>query len=562
MSIRDLIQSDVNKALASAGLPGEVRIVSTSEPKFGDYTTSWALQQSRILGKSPHELATTLIEALAESEVYEKPELVEPGFINFRLSKAFLVKHLSLVLAEGSRFGSASTYKGKKALVEYSSPNVAKPMHVGHLRNTNIGQSLINILSFVGYETISDNHLGDWGTQFGRMLWAYKMWGHSITDPNVDDLVKLYVRFHEEAKTKPHLLVEAKEEFLRLEKGDKENVALWKRFTDISTTEFDRIYRDLGAKFDHSYGESAYKKEFDKVTKELVGAGVVTRDPDGSVVAKFDEMPPLVLIKSDGATLYGVRDLATAKFRRDKFNPDLVLLVVAVEQTLYWEQVFELLRKMGWMGKANYVHVSYGLTRLMDGKMSTRTGDIVAAADLLNEAKARAEKLLAEKNPGKNPDGSLVRAIAAGSIKWADLKIARESGVAFDWDRVFSLDGNSGPYMQYSYARTQSILKKAPKDDLRGFDAELLTDGLEQSLLRMLAKFPEIVEESASTFSPHIIAHYSFSLAQEFSRFYETTPVLSSEGALKRSRLALVAAVGQTIKNSLHLLSIPTPEKI
>src|SRR2546429_221844 len=558
MSVHDYIQSDLEKAVKKAGFDdvSGVAVTSTTDMQFGDYTTSWALQRSKTLGQSPAELAEKIVGSFSESEIYQKPEVVKPGFINFRLKSDFLGKHLRLVLAEGSRFGSATTFKGKRALVEYSSPNIAKPMHVGHLRNTNIGQALVNLLSFVGYETISDNHLGDWGTQFGRMLWAYKMWGHGIENPKVQDLLDLYVRFHEEAKTHPHLLNEAKEEFARLEQGDKENRQLWEQFTKISLDEFNRLYAELGAKFDYQHGESFYHKSFASVTDELLRAGVVVRDPDNSVVAKFEDTPPLVLMKSDGATLYGIRDLATAKYRREKFDPDLVLLVVAVEQSLYWQQLFELLRKLNWMGKAEYVHVSYGLTRLKEGKMSTRAGDIVSAEQLIGEAKSRAEKLLAEKNPGVKVSQKLVGQIAIGSIKWADLKISRESGVIFDWDSVFAWEGNSGPYMQYSYARIQSLLKKSLKEDLSTFSVDRLEGEHEQYILRMIAKFPEVVEGSARSFSPQALSHYAFSLAQEFSKFYENVPVLSSEGADRKARLALVRAVGIVLKNSLDLLAI------
>jgi arginyl-tRNA synthetase len=562
MSIGNFIQSDLEEAVGKAGFSGEVRIVSTTGERYGDYTTSWALQQSKVLGKSPTDLAVRVINSIPDSDIYEPPELVTPGFINFRLKKGFLGKHLKLVLAEGDRFGSSNSFKGKRALVEYSSPNIAKPMHVGHLRNTNIGQAILNTLSFVGYETISDNHLGDWGTQFGRMLWAYKMWGHRVRNPSVQDLLNLYVRFHEEAKTNSHLLIEANEEFMKLEQGDKENRSLWEQFTKISLNEFNRIYDDLGAKFDYSHGESFYEKDFANVADELVKSGVAIRDPDGSIVAKFEDMPPLVMRKSDGATLYAIRDLATAKYRRENFDPDLVVLVVAVEQSLYWRQLFEIMNRANWMGKAEYVHASYGLTRLKGGKMSTRAGDVVSAEELIKEAKVRAEELIVQKRSGSRASSKLIRDIAIGSIKWADLKIGRDSGVVFDWETAFSMDGNSGPYIQYSFARTQSILRKTPKSDERVYDTSLLVEDDEMLLLRMLTKFPEVVEGSARSLAPQMLCQYAFSLAQQFSRFYENIPVLSSERKVKTVRLALVAAVGITLRNSLSLLGIPTPDRV
>lgn len=563
MTIKQRIQSDLEKAITKAGFePGvEALVAWTSDEKYGDYTSSWALQRGKMLGEMPMRMAQQVAESFLESELYEKPELVEPGFINFRLKSSFLESHLRLILAEDKKFGSSSEHKGEKVILEFSSPNVAKPLSIGHLRNINIGQALQRMFLFVGYQTISEDHIGDWGTQFGKLMWAYKMWGQKIDNPTVNDLFSLYVRFHEEAKSKPFMEVEARQEFLKLEQGDKENRALWEKLVGIGMADFERLYKEFGIKFDLIRGESFYEKDLPGIIDEALKSGIAKKDADGSVVIPVEWETPFLVLKSDGATLYNTRDLATVKARL-QMNPNKILYVVAAEQSFYMKQLFEAVERLGWAKGVELAHVVYGLTRLESGKMSSRTGNVVTAEELLSTAQERAQRVFDEKNPGKSASTKLIREIAIGAIKWNDLKITRTSEVVFDWDRVFSTDGNTGPYVQYSYARTQSILRKSEKENWKAFSLGHLHGEKELLLLRMLAKFPELVEEAVRTYSPHLICQYVFSLAQEFSKFYESVPVLSSEESLRRARICLVAAVGISIHNSLALLAIPTPERL
>jgi arginyl-tRNA synthetase len=564
MTIKQRIQTDLERGIEKAGFDvgTDIGITWTSDEQFGDYTTSWALQSGKMLGEIPMRMAARVVAILGDSEIYEKPELVEPGFINFRLRNSFLGNHLRLVLAEDQKFGSSSQYKGKKAILEFSSPNVAKPLTIGHLRNINIGQSLQRMLPFLGYQTISEDHIGDWGTQFGKLMWAYKMWGQQIDNPTVNDLFSLYVRFHDEAKSKPFMEVEARQEFLKLEQGDKKNRLLWKKLVDVGMVEFERLYREFGIKFEVTRGESFYEKYLAAIVEEALKSGVAKKDSDGSVVIPLGDRTPFLILKSDGATLYNTRDLATVQYRLQTMSPDVIIYVVGAEQSFYMKQLFEAVTKLGWLRGVVLVHVDYGLTRLGSGKMSSRSGNVITAEELLTTAKECSRKVYEEKNPGKTANPKLVRDIAMGAIKWNDLKVTRSSEVVFDWDRVFSAEGNTGPYIQYSYARTQSLLKKSSKQEWLSFDYSSLDQDKEHTILRTLVKFPELVEESVRTYAPHLICTYAFSLAQDFSRFYESVQVLSSEESKKKARLALVAAVGITLRNCLYLLGIPSPERL
>lgn len=563
VNIKQVIQSDVEKSIKKAGLFAAipVEVAYPSDPGRGDYAINWPLQAAREINQSPLEIAKKIQEGLAKSEVYDQPQIVEPGFINFRLSNEFLGKHLNLVLAEGERFGASLQGKDQTVVIEFSSPNIAKPMNIGHLRNTNLGQALVNIFKFNSYQTISDNHIGDWGTQFGKLLYAYKNWGQNQENIDIKGLLALYVRFHDETKSDDKLEAAAREEFRKLEQGDEENRRLWEKFRTLSLREFDRAYQELGAKFDFALGESSYEKDLPRVVDEAIKSGAAKRDPDGSVIIPLEGMPPFLILKSDGATLYGTRDLATAKYRIEKFNPTQVLYVIASEQSLYLRQLFSSLQKLGWGKEIKWVHVSYGLTRLPQGKMSTRSGELVTADEVLTEAKKQAAAVIKEKDLSPGPDQKLIEAVAVGAIKWNDLKISRESEVLFDWQQVFSIEGNTGPYMQYSYARTENILSRT--EGLAGStDTTLLQDPLELELLRRLVRFPEQVEAAAADYHPHLIAQFAFDLAQEFSRFYEKCPVLTADPGLKQARIALVRAVGTTLKTSLSLLGISAPSRL
>lgn len=563
MSIAEVISSDIEKSVKKVGYPDDppVSVVRISDPAWGDYTTNWALQVSREFQQSPADIAKKLLSSFEISEVYEVPRVAPNGFINFQLKPDFLGKHLKLILAEGDKFGSSTIGKGKKILLEYSSPNIAKPMSAGNLRNTNLGQSLVQLVRFCGYETVVINYLGDWGTQFGKLIVAFKKWG-GTSNPTVQELVDLYVKFHQEATQDLSLEEAARSEFLKLEQGDSENRKLWEEFRRISLIEFDRVYKEVGAAFDLIEGESAYEKSLPQIVEFALKQGVAQKDPDGSVLIPLPGISPLLILKSDGATLYGTRDLAALKSRVERYHPNEMAYVVGADQQLYLRQLFEAADKLGFGQGVTLAHVSYGLTKLAQGRMSTRFGNTVTAEEILTEARKRAQEVLSQKG-SRAQDEDLVDQVAVGAIKWNDLKMARDSEVVFDWDKVFSLDGNTGPYMQYSYARIQSILAKAdPSDRTGNFDSSVLTTPNEQTLLRQLVHFPEVVEEARALYAPHLICNFSFKLAQQFSRFYEVVPVLTNDTKLKQARVGLVEGVGVVLRNSLHLLGINTPARL
>lgn len=565
MNIREVIHSDIEESINNSNLDlvVPVQVLTSADLSFGDYTSNWPLQAAHHFKQSPMDIARKIEAKFTKSEVYETPHTAEPGFLNFKLKPDFLAKHLRLVVAEGSRFGSGGLGKGERVLVEFSSPNIAKPMHVGHLRNTNLGQAIANILSYNGYQTITDNHIGDWGTQFGKLLYAYKSWGQDLTNPSIKDLVDLYVRFHTESALNPDLDSLARQEFKKLEDGDRQNRELWEKFRQISLLEFDRIYQDLGVTFTYQLGESFYEKDLPKIVSQILDSGVGQKDGDGSVIIPLEGINPFLILKSDGATLYGTRDLSTAKYRIENIKPSQVLYVIGSEQTLYMRQLFASLEKLGWGGGTEWKHLSYGLTRLPHGKMSTRSGEIVTVEEILTEAYSRAEEIIKSKDGQSQPDKSLVKAVAIGALKWNDLRVARESEVIFNWDHLFSVEGNTGPYIQYSFARTQNILAKAsPSDKNNNFDPLTLIHPTELTILRQLVHFPEVIQEAGMSYAPHLLCQFAFELAQNFSRFYEAVPVLASEPATRLPRLGLVAAVGSTLGISLKLLGINAPSRL
>lgn len=565
MNIREVVQSDIEESIKNCGfdLVVPINVAYPADSSFGDYTSNWPLQAAPELKQSPLDIARKIEANFVKSEVYETPAVAAPGFLNFHLKTDFLAKHLRLAVAEGEKFGSGNLGQGKKAVVEFSSPNIAKPMHVGHLRNTNIGQAISNILSYNSYQTITDNHVGDWGTQFGKLLYAYKSWGREIQNPSIKDLLGLYIRFHSEAASTRELEALARQEFKKLEEGDRENRELWEKFRQTSLLEFDRVYQDLGVKFTYQHGESFYEKDLPKIVSQVLASGVGQRDSDGSVIIPLEGLPPFLILKSDGATLYGTRDLSTAKYRIEKLKPDQVLYVIGSEQSLYMQQLFAALKRLRWGENIIWKHVSYGLTRLPQGKMSTRSGELVTAEEILAEAYTRAEQVINQKDGQFKPDKTLIKAVAVGALKWNDLRAARESEVIFNWEHLFSVEGNTGPYIQYSYARTQNILAKADAAEKTGsFDPRVLVHPAELALLRQLVHFPEVVQESAAALAPHLICQFTFELAQNFSRFYESVPVLSSGPAERIARLGLVAAVGSTLGISLKLLGINAPSRL
>ncbi len=522
---------------------------------FGDFATPVALEVARQIGSDPLEIASQLklrLEGELEGFV-EEIQVEKPGFLNFWLSAETLMKELNEVGAKGGAYGSTNLGEGKTVVIDYSAPNIAKRFGIGHLRSTVIGQALYNLYKFSGYKVIGDNHLGDWGTQFGVLLRQISRRKLTISNLTIDKLEELYVEFHREAEKKPKLMEEAREWFLKLESGDREAREIWQAVVGISMKEFDRIYRLLGVEFDYAYGESFYEDQMPAVIAEVRRAGLAKRS-DGAEIVEFSELPPAILVKSDGATTYFTRDLATIKYRLETWKPQIIIYEVGADQKLHFQQVFEAVRRLGWGEGVELVHVAHGLIRFAAGKLSTRRGQTVKLEEVLDEAIARAEKLVGKRE-------AVTKAVGIGAVKYFDLSHQPQTDIIFDWEKMFLLEGNSAPYLQYTYARASSVLRKAGVSQLTVDSRQSAVGEEELPILRYIYRFPEIVEDAAKSYSPNLLCNYLFDLAQRFNRFYAAVPIIRAKEN-RDLRLALTSATAQVLKNGLTLLGIATPERL
>lgn len=536
----------------------QVLVEFSERGEHGDYSTNIALLLGKKIDKSPIEVAKILVHYLKDYS--GRVEAVEPGFINFWLSDKELLDSLKRILEERDRFGSAK--EQKIVVIDYSAPNIAKPFGIGHLRSTIIGQAIYNIYKFMGWECIGDNHLGDWGTQFGKLIVAIKKWSKKELEKLlVDDLEELYVRFHKESAKNEQLLEEARKWFRKLEKGDEEAKRIWRICVDISLKNFDKVYALLNIKIDKTLGESFYEDKIKAVIKEAREKGVVEKSRGALVIPLLGTKIPLMLLKSDGATTYGARDLATIKYRLDKWKPNLIIWEVGAEQEFYFEQIFEAAEILGYGKKEQFVHIAHGLIRWSHGKFSTRKGDTIHLEDILKEAIERARKIIdgSKTAEGMSEDERKETAeqIGIGAIKYNDLSRHYSRDIIFNWENILSLEGNSGPYLQYTTIRCQSVLKKAKssgKVEASDINKE------EEGVLRVIRRFPEIVQNAGDSFSPNLICNFAFDLARQYNVFYEKHSILEAETKEKEAfRLALTEATRQVLKNSLELLGISIP---
>jgi len=563
-------------------------------PRFGDYATNVAIILGKEIKKNPMEIGNFLIKEFKKSrdkgykeskdanrrfqKIFKKIEIIKPGFINFTLSPEFLQKNLLKILRQKEKFGSLNLGKGKTVVIDYSAPNIAKPMHVGHLRSTIIGQSLYNIYKFLGYKVISDNHIGDWGTQFGKLIYGYKKWGDKkkINQNPIREMTKLYVKFHKESEKNKNLEEFAREETKKLQDKDKENIKIWKFLVKESLKEFDKIYKLLGIKFDYSFGESFYGDMLESIVKEGLKKKVASKSK-GAIIINLDKynLPPFLIKKKDGAFLYSTTDLATAKYRQKKFKPNKILYVVSNEQTLHFQQLFASLELLEWCRDIEKKHIKFGMVLGKNGKkFSTRKGEAISLESLIEKAIKLTRKTVEEKNPNlsKKEKEKIAKIVGIGAIKYNNLSQNRMADIVFDWNKMLNFQGNSGPYLQYTYARIKSILRKSSlftEEDSFNTNSKgkqtfvrLLKDKLELSILKQLLFFPETIERAAEEYNPNIIADYLYQLANRFNLFYEKNPVLKTEKKLRQARLNLIFAVAIVLKNGLELLGIKAPEKM
>jgi arginyl-tRNA synthetase len=577
MLVSELIKKELEKVFKRADFT-----VSLSErPEFGDYSTNLAFVLAKERKQSPFLVAEDLKKDLGKLDKYFEKIEVKNGYLNFFLSKEFLIEILN---KKPKEFFKAP--KKKKVIVEYSSPNIGKQLSIAHIRSTIIGDALARIYKFLDWEVITDNHLGDWGMLVGKLIVAYKKYSKtSLAKLGIKEMNKLYVKFTSLEKENSELTELAKQETLKLQTQDKESLKIWKALLKNSLKEFKKLYQELKIlPFNYQHGESFYQKLCEKIVKDFEKKGFA-KQSQGALIVELPEknLPPVIIKKSDGAFLYATSDIATVIYRQKTWNPDLVLYVVANEQALHFEQVFSVAKNLNLAPKVELVHVKFGMLLGQDKKkLATRSGKTVLLEEVMAKAVTKARKIAQAKSPGLAGKGleKIAKNISVSAIKYNDLSQNRNTDIVFDWDKTLSLEGNSAPYIQYTYARFASILNKArfssrseatldgragasgekkarlTKKDLSYFSEE------EQFILRKLTQFPEIVYQAAEEYLPNLIANYVFELANLANSFYEKYPVLRAKKQEKKSRLVLVSVVLERIKSCLSLLGIEALSRI
>ena len=570
-------------SLPAAVLEGaDLSVAATADERFGDYQCNAAMALARAMKKPPREVAGLLI-AAGKPEAVERMEIAGPGFVNFTLSADWMAQRLEQAQAD-DRLGVPEPGRGRTLVLDYSSPNVAKPMHIGHIRSTVIGNALDRLHRFLGWRVISDNHLGDWGTQFGLLIVGFRHFADPAayeTSP-IEELERVYVKSYEQSKADPAWLEGARAELVKLQQGDAANRALWQSFVEHSLREFDGIYRRLGVSFDLTRGESFYNDRLVALVADLKARGLAKESDgawcvfsDGALPPKEDPFRkqedgewkdiPCIVQKSDGAFNYATTDLATILSRAEEFHPDAVVYVTDERQQLHFRQVFAVARRLGVATRLE--HVWFGLMRLPEGTFSTRQGNVIKLERLLDEAQTRALAVVKASSPDMPAEQQweVARAVGIGAVKYADLSQNPQSLVTFTWEKALALDGNSAPYLQYACARIASVQDKYrerfPGVEPRRFPIRL-TEPVERQLATRLLRFADVVQRAARLYRPSVLADYLYDLAQTYSTFYQNTPFLKAAEGARESRVRLCDLTAQTLRRGLDLLGIEAPERI
>ena len=539
--------------------------VATNE-KFGDFQTNFAMMNSKIIGKNPRAIAQEIVDNLETNNVIEKLEIAGPGFINIFLKSEYLGELLKK--SRNEKYDFSFLNRDGDVIIDFSSPNIAKRMHIGHLRSTIIGDSVARIYRYLGYHLIADNHIGDWGTQFGKLIIGYRRWlnKEAYKENAIEELERVYVEFTKQSENHPELEEEARLELKKLQDGDEENYALWKEFIKVSLDEYEKLYSRLDVHFDTYYGESFYHPMMQGVVDELVEKGLAVED-DGAKVVFFPEeenLFPCIVQKKDGAFLYSTSDIATVKFRKENYNVNKLIYLTDERQQDHFKQFFRITEMLGW--DVEKYHIWFGIMRFADGVFSTRKGNVIRLEQLLDEGKKRAYEIVNEKNPDLSAEekDQIAEVVGVGAIKYADLSQNRQSPIIFEWDKILSFEGNTAPYLQYSYARIQSILRKAAAEGKEiDYSKEIkIENKQERALADHIATFPMVVLKAADSFKPNIIADYLFELSKKFNSFYNSCPILNQEDDVLYSRGLIAKVAGETIKEGLSLLGIKTLDRM
>ncbi len=582
MRIEDHLSQLASRAIQEAlDLPDtpEAVLRRTSDPRHGDYQVNGLLPLGKRLGRSPRELAGPVAVRMARDPAIWSAEVAGPGFLNLRIDPAWLAERLTEDLGDTERDGVPRVARSQTVVLDFSGPNIAKQMHVGHLRSTILGDALQRQLRFLGHRVISDNHLGDWGTQFGLLLVGMRRWGSTevLDREPIEELERVYRIASEKAREDEEVAEAARRELAKLQAGDEENVALWRRFVEASRGALERIYERLDVHFDEWLGESAYHEMLPELVRRLKQEGLA-REDQGALCIFWNELPlphipeklrrqkePFIVRKRDGAYLYSTTDIATILYRKERFDADMGVYVVDTRQALHFEQVFTAARLLE--VPMRLVHVGFGTVLGADGKpLRTRDGGTIRLAELLDEAERRAAERMRSEGIDL-PEAELeelARAVGIGAVKYADLRQHRLSDYRFDWDKMISFKGNAGPYLQYAHARIHSIFRKGGTDPAEtACQGRLeLREEAELTLARELARFGDVCHAAAEHFEPHRLCDHLYSLARAFSGFYEACPVLKAEEPIRSHRLALAALTARQLARGLDLLGIAAPQRM
>lgn len=520
---------------------------------------------AKVFRKAPNMIAAELSEKIEAKGVISN---VTPlgGYINFFVNKSQLAETvIKDVLTKKEKYGHSDLGKDKTIVIDFSSPNIAKPFHIGHIRTTVIGNALYKIYDSQGYNTVRINHLGDYGTQFGKLIVAFKLWGNkeAVEANPIPELLKLYIQFHDEAERHPEMEDEARAWFTKLENGDKEAKELWQWFRDESLKEFARVYDLLDIEFDSYNGESFYSDKMDRVIDIIKDKGLL-QESQGTNIVDLEEynMPPALITKNDGSTLYMTRDLAAALYRKENYDFEKCIYVVGSQQSLHFQQLFKVLELVGFEWAKDMVHVPFGMVALEEGTMSTRKGRVVFLEDVLKQAIEKTKETMLTKNPNALNVDEIAKQVGIGAVVFQELSNSRIKDYTFSWSRTLSFEGETGPYVQYTHARCCAVLRKAEEEVTTDINYELLNDVDSAEVLKVIASFNKTILNAMRKNEPHIITRFVLDLAQAFNKFYHDNSILVEDAELRKARLALVCATRQALENGLKLLGMQAPERM
>ena len=532
--------------------------------EMGDYAFP-CFKLAKVFRKAPNMIAAELAETIeAKGEISKVMPL--GGYVNFFVNKSQLAESvIKDVLTKKENYGHSDLGQDKAVVIDFSSPNIAKPFHIGHIRTTVIGNALYKIYDSQGYNVIRVNHLGDYGTQFGKLIVAFKLWGNkeAVEANPIPELLKLYIQFHDEAEKKPEMEDEARAWFTKLENGDEEAKSLWQWFRDESLKEFARVYDLLDIEFDSYAGESFYSDKMDTVIEQIKEKGLL-KQSQGTNIVDLEEynMPPALITKNDGSTLYMTRDLAAALYRKENYDFEKCIYVVGSQQALHFQQLFKVLELMGFEWSKDLVHTPFGMVALEEGTMSTRKGRVVFLEDVLKQAIEKTKETVLSKNPNAKNVDEIAKQVGVGAVVFQELSNSRIKDYTFSWSRTLSFEGETGPYVQYTHARCCAVLRKANEEVTADINYELLSGGDAAEVLKVIGSFNKAIVSAMRRNEPHIVTRFVLDLAQSFNKFYHDNPIIVEDSEIRKARLALVAVTRQTLENGLAILGMHAPERM